>query len=288
MTRVMVIGSAGMLGQELVRVLEDLDVAGTDRASLDIRIRDDVVDAVKGFDVVINAAAYTKVDQAEVDKDAAYAVNSTGARNIGLATHQAGSRLIQISTDYVFDGESHEPYPELHPTNPLSVYGKSKRDGELAVVEENPRSTIVRTSWLYGSQGPNFPQTISNLGRKEGDISIVDDQIGQPTYARDVATMVRSLVMDGPPSGIFHATNSGRASWFQFARAIFERAGWDVDRVKATTSDQFVRPAPRPQWSVLGHENWESCGFDKPRTWQEALDDAWTNYLGQLFADTRL
>ena len=285
MTRVLVIGSRGMLGHDLIRELKDYEVAGMGRQQLDIRETSAVYEAVRGFDVVINAAAYTNVDQAESNSEVAFAVNAGGARNLAQATAAHGSHLIQISTDYVFDGNATRPYSETDPTNPVSVYGKSKRDGEVAVVEENPESTIVRTSWLYGEHGSHFPGTIASLGKKLDFIDVVADQTGQPTASSDVARMIGILMSAGLPSGVFHATNSGQTSWFDFAHSLFARAGWDANRIRPTTSNHFVRPAHRPSWSVLGHQRWETIGVNHPRHWSEALDEAWEIYLGKLFSD---
>ena len=285
MTRVLVIGAGGMLGHDLIEELNDYEVVGMARQHLDIREASAVHEAVRGFDVAINAAAYTNVDQAESDSEVAFAVNAGGAKNLAQATAKHGCRLIHLSTDYVFDGNASRPYSETDPTNPVSVYGKSKREGEIAVAEENPGSTIVRTSWLYGEYGSHFPRTIASLGKKLDVIEVVNDQTGQPTASRDVARMVGSLISAGLPSGVFHATNSGQTSWFHFAVSLFARAGWDANRIRPTTSENFVRPAHRPSWSVLGHQRWETIGVNQPRHWSEALDEAWGDYLGKLFSD---
>lgn len=286
MTRVLVLGSGGMLGRDLLAILENFDTVGINRQQLDIRNFESVAQATVGFDVVINSAAYTRVDDAESDSDSAFAVNSVGARNVAKATANSGAHLIHLSTDYVFNGLARAPYLENGATNPVSVYGRSKRDGEIAVSEENRRSTIVRTSWLYGEHGQSFPRTIARLGHENEVIDVVNDQFGQPTYTIDVARMIRSLISEGLPEGIFHATNSGKASWWDFARSLFARAGWDVLRIHPTSSDMMLRPAPRPPWSVLGHDNWTSIGIDFPRHWENALDEAWDSFLKPLYLDS--
>ena len=281
MTQIAVIGSGGMLGHDLMGVLQtdqlDVEVVGFTRADLDITDSAAVGDALQGFDTVINTAAYTKVDDAETHQAEAFAVNAEGARNIARACKTSGQRLIHVSTDYVFDGLATTPYSEDHPLNPVSVYGKSKAAGEEAVLEENPDNTvIVRTAWLYGGAGSNFVTTMLRLASQHESVSVVTDQIGQPTWSRDLAIMIDGLCQSPLRHGIFHGTNSGRASWFDFARVIFESAGLDAARVQPTTSESFVRPAPRPAWSVLGHENWAAHGLVTPRTWQDAFSEAWT------------
>jgi dTDP-4-dehydrorhamnose reductase len=281
MTRVAVIGSGGMLGHDLMSVLQGdgpgVDVTGFSRSDLDITDSSAVDNALTGFHTVINAAAYTKVDEAEGHESEAFSVNAEGARNIARACKINGQRLIHVSTDYVFDGLSHTPYPEDHPRNPVSVYGKSKAAGEEAVLEENPGSTIiVRTAWLYGAAGANFVTTMLRLASQHDTVSVVTDQMGQPTWSRDLAVMVRGLANSPLRTGVFHGTNSGQTSWYDFARAIFEFAGLDPERVVATTSETFIRPAPRPAWSVLGHENWARHDLPTPRSWHDAFAEAWS------------
>ena len=287
MTRILVVGAGGMLGRDLMSELGDLNVEGLARKDLDIRDSAQVAEAVSGFDVVINAAAYTKVDDAETNGELAFGVNAAGAENLALGTAAANAHLVQVSTDYVFDGRAQTPYSEDAPAHPLSVYGQSKRNGENSVMKLNPRFSIVRTAWLYGENGPNFPKTVARLGREREFLEVVDDQIGQPTSTIDVARLIRALILGGNPSGVFHATNSGATSWWKFAQVLFEKAGWDPTRVRPISSAEFVRPAPRPGWSVLGHDRWEACGLKGPRPWEEALEEAWTHYLKGVFKENR-
>ena len=287
MTRILVVGAGGMLGRDLMSELGDLNVEGLARKDLDIRDSTQVAEAVSGFDVVINAAAYTKVDDAETNVELAFGVNATGAENLALGTAATKAHLVQVSTDYVFDGRAQTPYSEDSPTHPLSVYGQSKRNGENAVMKLNPRFSIVRTAWLYGENGPNFPKTVARLGREKEFLEVVDDQIGQPTSTIDVARLIRALILSGNSGGVFHATNSGATSWWEFAQVLFEKAGWDPTRVRPISSAEFVRPAPRPGWSVLGHDRWEACGLKAPRPWEEALEEAWTHYLKDVFEEHR-
>ncbi|MDA9786810.1 dTDP-4-dehydrorhamnose reductase [Pontimonas sp.] len=287
MTKILVVGAGGMLGRDLMSELRGLDVVGLTKQDLDVRRSAHVAAAVRGFDVVINAAAYTKVDDAEVNGELAFAVNAKGAENLARATAAAKTHLVHISTDYVFDGFAQSPYAEDATTNPLSVYGQSKSDGETAVMEANTRFSIVRTSWLYGEHGPNFPKTMARLGLEREFLEVVDDQIGQPTSTIDVARMIRALIQSENPTGVFHATNSGATSWWKFAQVLFEKAGWDPGRIHPISSTEFVRPAPRPGWSVLGHERWKACGLEAPRPWEEALEEAWVRYLKGVFEEHR-
>lgn len=285
MTRIAVVGAGGMLGTDLMTVLAAHEPVGFTKGDLDITDSEAVQNALDGFDVVVNAAAYTKVDDAESNAELAFAVNATGPLNIARACEKFGQRLIHVSTDYVFDGLGSTPYPEDHPTNPASVYGASKAEGERNVRAALPDSSIiVRTAWLYGQGGPNFVTTMLNLAQTRETVSVVADQIGQPTWSRDLAHMIASVIDSPVRSGIFHGTNAGQASWFDFAQKIFDAAGLEQERVLPTTSESFVRPAPRPTWSVLGHEQWQRHGLPAPRHWQEAFQDAWDSVLGDRYA----
>ena len=275
MTRILLTGASGMLGSDLAQVLGHYDVVAATRAELDITDADAVAAAVSGVGVVINAAAYTAVDDAETHRDEAFAINEQGPRNLAIAAKKAGARLIHVSTDYVFDGEATEPYAENTLRKPASVYGQSKAAGEVAIQAEHPeKSIIVRTAWLYGQHGPNFPKTMLRLAETKDTISVVTDQIGQPTWSMDLAKWIGNLIDSPVESGVFHGTNSGHTSWFEFAREVYRLAGLDLERIQPTTSDQFVRPAPRPSWSVLGHDAWTSAGLPLPRPWQDALAEA--------------
>lgn len=275
MTRYLITGAHGMLGHDLVRALAGREVTALSRADLDVTDADACRARVTGHDIVINAAAYTQVDNAESDEDRAFAVNAVGARNLAAAAREAGARMIQVSTDYVFDGAQAEPYAEDHPRDPVSAYGRTKAAGEVFALAENPGATaIVRTAWLYGADGPNFAATMLRLAASNPTVSVVDDQIGQPTWTADLAAQIVALADAGVPAGIFHGTNAGRASWFDFARAVFAGAGLDPERVQPTDSASFVRPAPRPAFSVLGHDAWSAAGLAAPRDWRAALDAA--------------
>ena len=278
MSRYLITGAAGMLGRDLQTVFADRDVTALSRADLDITDYVAVVKAVAGHDFIINASAYTAVDDAETHEDAATAVNGTGAGNLARAAADIGAILVQYSTDYVFRGDATTPYPEDAPIDPVSAYGRSKALGEKLATEFSvDRSYIVRTAWLYGQHGPNFASTMLRLASERDTLTIVGDQVGQPTWTVDLARATLLLLDSAAPFGIYHGTNSGQASWFDFAQAIFTEAGLDHERVTPTTSAEFVRPAPRPSYSVLGHNSWIAAGLPAMRDWKEALAEAFSS-----------
>ncbi|WP_448809342.1 dTDP-4-dehydrorhamnose reductase [Agromyces bauzanensis] len=273
--RILITGASGMLGTDLRAAFADQAVVALGRADLDVTDLDAVRRVVAGSDVVVNAAAYTKVDDAETNEDAAYAVNALGAKRLAIAAREAGAKLVQVSTDYVFDGSATAPYAEDAPRHPISAYGRTKAAGEEFVQAEHPSGAyIVRTAWLYGEHGPNFAATMLRLTATHPTVSVVDDQLGQPTWTADLARQIRLLVESDAPAGVYHGTNAGRASWFDFAKAVFAEAGLDPDRVLPTDSSSFVRPAPRPSYSVLGHDRWAEVGIPRMRDWHEALHEA--------------
>ncbi len=277
MTRYLITGATGMLGRDLQTALAGREVTALSRSDLDVTDLDAVTAAVAGHDVIINAAAYTKVDDAETNEDAAYAVNAVGPRNLAVAASALQATLVQVSTDYVFDGSATTPYAENTPHSPISAYGRTKAAGENFVMAENgARSYIVRTAWLYGQHGPNFAKTMLKLAATRDTLSVVDDQVGQPTWTGDLAARIVLMLDSDAPAGTYHGTNSGLVSWCGFAQAIFERAGLDPDRIMATDGASYVRPAPRPAYSVLGHEGWSLAGMTPMRDWRQALDAAVT------------
>lgn len=275
MTTYLITGASGMLGRDLQAALAGRAVTALGRADLDVTDLAAVRAAAAGHDVVINAAAYTKVDDAEAHEAAAYAVNAVGARNLAAAAAAGSARMVQVSTDYVFNGGATRPYREDTPLDPISAYGRTKAAGERFVLEENPAGAfIVRTAWLYGAHGPNFAATMLRLAAGHDTVSVVDDQRGQPTWTADLARQIVALLDAEAPPGIYHGTNSGEATWYDFARAVFTAAGLDPARVTRTDSSHFVRPAPRPDYSVLGHAAWADAGLPPMRAWADALADA--------------
>ena len=270
--RYLVVGAGGMLGTDLQTALAGREVTALTRSRLDVTDASAVAAAVAGHGVVINASAYTKVDDAESHESDAFAVNAVGAGNLATAAAAAGAKLVQVSTDYVFDGGATTPYAESTPTAPVSAYGRSKAEGERLVLAAHPDgSYIVRTAWLYGENGGNFARTMLSLAASRPTVSVVDDQLGQPTWTLDLANQIVALLDNDAPAGVYHGTNSGSTSWFGFARAVFAESGLDPDRVLPTTSADFVRPAPRPAYSVLGHDAWTAAGIAPMRPWREAL-----------------
>ncbi len=279
MTRTwLILGGNGQLGRDLQEVLADQDVTALDLPLVDITDPQSVAAALAETnpDVVINAAAYTAVDAAETDEAVATLVNGTAPGIIAAACAQRpGTRMVQVSTDYVFSGDARSPYTEDSEPDPRSAYGRSKLIGERAVREALPDdSYVVRTAWLYGRHGANFVKTMLRLESEREQLSVVDDQIGQPTWSADLARQIRALVEADAPAGTYHGTNSGQVSWHGFTQEIFRLSGADPQRVGPTTTDQFPRPAPRPAYSVLGHEGWAQAGVAPMRPWDEALAEA--------------
>jgi dTDP-4-dehydrorhamnose reductase len=274
-TSYLIVGAGGMLGHDLQDALAGREVVALTRADLDITDSSAVARAVAGHGVILNAAAHTRVDDAESEEAQAFAVNATGAGILAAAAAAVGARLVQYSTDYVFRGDAGSPYAEDSPIDPVTAYGRTKAEGERLARTNNPdRTYVLRTAWLYGKNGPNFPSTMLKLAASRETVSVITDQIGQPTWTADLAVQTVLLLDSDAPAGIYHATNSGQASWFDFARAVFEIAGLDPARVRPTDSTQFIRPAPRPPYSVLSHERWFAIGLESMRPWRSALEAA--------------
>lgn len=281
--RILVVGHGGQLGSALMQVLRrggEHEVSGIDYPEIDIADAASVAAAVAAAspDVVVNCAAYTAVDAAEEDEDRALAINGLGPRLLAEQCRDRGAWLVHISTDYVFDGTATSPYGEDAAPSPASAYGRTKLAGDLAVQELLPDSHyLIRTAWLYGRQGSNFVKTMLRLERDRGSVSVVTDQVGQPTYAADLAEQIRLVIERRPAAGTYHGTNSGEVSWFGFTREIFRLAGADPERVLPTTSAEFTRPAPRPAYSVLGHDHWIEQGLPEMRPWRAALEQAFAD-----------
>jgi dTDP-4-dehydrorhamnose reductase len=272
--RWVITGASGMLGRDLPTELAGEDVVALSHGDLDVTDAAAVRAAVEGADVVVNSAAFTRVDDAETEVDDAYAVNATGAGNLAAASALAGARFIQLSTDYVFDGTAATPYAEDAAPSPLSVYGSSKAEGERLALAAHPTGTLVlRTAWLYGANGANFVSAILGAAKINETVSVLTDQRGQPTWTVDLAKRIVDVIRADAAPGIYHATNSGAASRYEFAREIFRLAGLDPERVVPSTA-VAPRPAPRPAYSVLGHEAWSRTTLRPLRAWQEALAEA--------------
>lgn len=272
--KVLITGSNGMLGHDLQKVLKDKhELILTTSKTLDITDKENTIDFIvkNKPDVVINSAAYTDVDGCETNQDLAYAVNGEGVRNLALGCKEVDCPLVHVSTDYVFDGTAREPIAEDGEIGPISIYGKSKLKGEEAIQEILDKFFIIRTAWLYGINGKNFPKTMLELAENHSEITVVYDEVGTPTYTPDLAYGI-SKIIETDHYGIYHLTNSGQCSWCEFAKYIFEIADRDV-KVVPVTASEFSRPAPRPSYSVLKNEKWVENGFEPLRSYKEAIKE---------------
>jgi dTDP-4-dehydrorhamnose reductase len=266
---ILIVGANGMLGQDLMQLLSG-DIRGVDIADIDISSLESVKRVLLTLkpSIVINAAAYTDVDGCETNRELAMLVNGEGVGNLARTAAKIGARLVQISTDYVFDGGKGSPYLEDDPVNPLSVYGETKLAGEVNA-RLAPDVLLVRTQWLYGVHGKNFVETMLRLAGERTELSVVDDQIGSPTWTVDLGLAIKALLEKGC-SGTYHVANAGYCSWNEFARTIFCEAGIEIT-VKKTTTLELNRPATRPLYSTLDCGKLiRDTGF-QPEPWQDAL-----------------
>jgi dTDP-4-dehydrorhamnose reductase len=279
MSRWLVTGAAGMLGQDLVAALaqQSEEVTGLTRRDLDVTDASAVLAATRAHqpDFVVNCAAWAAVDDAEAHEHQALRVNGDGAGYVAAACVDVGARLVHISTDYVFRGDGTQPYAEDDTPEPRTAYGRTKLAGEEAVRRElGETAYVVRTAWLYGAYGPNFVRTMIRLERERAAIDVVNDQHGQPTWTAVVAGQIIELVRAGAPAGVYHATSSGETTWFGLAREVFRLLGADESRVRPVTTEQYPRPAPRPAYSVLGHDAWAAAGIKPADDWRTVLRQA--------------
>lgn len=281
MKKILVTGASGQLGSE-IRFLSggysQYAFTYTDSAELDITDRAAVQKAAQenGYYAIINCAAYTAVDKAETDKEKAYLINATGAANLAAAAAATGAKFVHVSTDFIFDGTHSQPILEDDQPNPLSVYGASKLEGEVQVLKANPDTLLIRTSWVYSSYGANFVKTILRLCRERDSLNVIFDQIGTPTYARDLAAFILSALdtaTEQKISGVFHFSNEGVASWYDFAIAIRDMAGFKTKIAPIETS-QYPTPAVRPKYSVLNKGKIKKAfGVEIPY-WRASLQSA--------------
>lgn len=276
MSRWLVTGAGGMLGRDLISLLErrGAEVAGLRRADLDITDAAAVDSALRHWQpaVVVNCAAWTAVDGAESHEAEALRVNGHAVTGLAAACAAHGTALVQPSTDYVFDGRATQPYPEDGPTAPQTAYGRTKLAGERAVLDQ-PGLTgyVVRTAWLYGAFGKSFVGTMIGRARAHADVQVVDDQRGQPTWTVDVAAQIAALIGTAAEPGIYHATSSADTNWFELAQEVYRRLGADPGRVQPIRSADFGAAAPRPGYSVLGHAAWARAGLPPIGDWRDAL-----------------
>jgi dTDP-4-dehydrorhamnose reductase len=275
----LITGGSGKLGLAMQKELSFRGIVfvSTNSSELDITkplIVNQLIDYIKPS-VIVNTAAWTDVDGAEINQSAAYSVNGLGPQNLAIAASKIGARLVQVSTDYVFSGENSTPWSENAAHNPQSVYGSTKSKGEKFVQTALPAdSYVIRTAWLYSSEGKNFGKTMTSFAiNGTALVKVVNDQLGQPTFAGDLAKQIVDLVLSNAPVGIYHGTNSGQATWFEFAQKIFELAGADVSRVMPVSSSEYPRLAKRPSYSVLGHEAWADTSVPVMRDWGIALTE---------------
>lgn len=273
-----VTGGNGQLGQALSRQLEFAGIRFIALTSndLDITNKVQVENLIADLEpkVVINSAAWTDVDAAERDHAKAFSVNQYGVANLVGASRKSDSIFVQISTDYVFSGLSSTPISEESQLNPINIYGHSKAAGEREVLSLYPeKSYIVRTSWLYSAYGKNFVKTFCNIATNlDGSVSVVTDQIGQPTNADDLAKQLIALVFSKASFGVYHGSNSGETTWFNLAQEIFQSVGANTSRLIPVTSEEYPRVAKRPQYSVLGHDKWLKEGLTPMEHWKISLE----------------
>ena len=287
----LITGGSGQLGIALSQELGErgLNFHARNSKDLDITqgsiVRDFIVELSPTL--IINCAAWTDVDGAESNELLAARVNTDGAENLALAAKKCGAKLIHVSTDYVFSGESQTPWQVTDEINPQSAYGRTKADGEMRVLAVYPEnSSVVRTAWLYSPWGKNFAKTMTRLAiNSDGEVRVVNDQVGQPTSAADFAKQLVTFGQSNSPAGIYHGTNAGQATWFEFAQEIFKSAGAEVDRVKAVSSAEFLRPAKRPSNSVLSHESWGHTSIQPMRDWKIALAEAMPAIISTVKAE---
>ena len=273
MNKVLVTGAKGQLGSDLVLILNKsgYQVFGLGKSDLDITKEEEVTKIISQIqpDIIIHCAAYTNVDKAEGESDFAFHINAVGTRNIAIAAEKIQSKLVYISTDYVFNGSSLIPYHEFSPVSPINIYGSSKLAGENMVRDFHSKYFIVRTSWVFGVNGNNFVKTMMKLSREKEQLKVVNDQIGCPTYTIDLSKCILQL-MESNKFGIYHVSNSGNCSWFEFAKEIFYQTKTSIKLVPCST-EEFPRKAKRPKYSILDHMCLQINQFSPMPTWKDAL-----------------
>jgi len=282
----LVLGAKGQLGQELIHLLKtkNIEAIGTDRNEIDFAKPNEIAEKLAKLNPshIVNCGAYTQVDKAEEESELANLINAQAVGVVAKFTSERKIPFVHISTDYVFDGFATSPYLEDDKVSPQSVYGSSKASGEKEAVGNNPESYILRTAWVYGEYGNNFPKAIAKKLRNNESLNVVNDQIGSPTWTFDLASSIIEILEKKPNPGIYHVTNSESCSWFEFAQAIAKTLNVDEKLVKQTDSNSFVRPAVRPKFSVLSNTKWENAGLTPLRSWKEAWDKAAITVLSNI------
>jgi len=275
MERILLLGGSGILGSEVLAQLqsENFDYVAPTSVDLDMRKKDNFTKFVSEFKPawIVNCAAWTNVDGAESSFEEARQLNAIAVETLGGAADLFESKVIHLSTDYVFDGDSSEPYLETSQVHPLNKYGESKLQGERALLAVLPSAYVVRTSWLYGISGKNFVKTIVGKALRSEEARVVDDQIGNPTSARDLAIGVFSILKNQPEPGIYNYSNRGSCSWFELAQKIYETVGADTGLVHPISSGSLNFIAKRPKFSLLSKEKWISAGLSEVPNWKESL-----------------
>jgi len=293
MSRILLLGGSGILGSEVLNQLQvsNIDYVSPRSSDLDIRDRGSLESFIADFkpNWIINCAAWTNVDGAEDSFDSALELNSLAVKNIAEVAKKYECPVVHISTDYVFDGESSDSYSETAPVNPVNRYGQSKLQGETALLEAIPeRAYIIRTSWLYGTTGKNFVKSILKNALAEGRIQVIQDQVGSPTNSEDLARGIIALLQQPPPAGIYHFSNLGEISWYEFAVRIYELAGRDVRLVEPIASTIYSSKVKRPSHSVLSTDKWSKTEITKIVEWDDSLAKIFPRILDSVQKETKL
>jgi dTDP-4-dehydrorhamnose reductase len=282
----LVLGANGQLGQELINLLKIRNIAaiGTDQREIDFAKPNEIAEKLGKLNPshIVNCGAYTQVDKAEEEPELANLINAQAVGVIAKFAAEGKIPFVHISTDYVFDGTAASPYSENEKVNPKSVYGSSKALGEKETIENNLSAYILRTAWVYGEYGNNFPKVIAKKLKNNEELNVVNDQIGSPTWTFDLASAIVEVLEKKPEPGIYHVTNSESCSWFEFAQEIAKSINVDVNLVKPTDSKSFVRPAVRPKYSVLSNSKWKNAGLTPLSSWKAAWDKAAPTVLSNL------
>lgn len=284
--KILVLGKNGQVGSDLTHLLEDrkIEHVGLDRNNLDLAKIDLIKNSLNSyeFDVLVNCAAYTKVDLAETEVELATKINALAVGEMAKVCKEKSAKFVHISTDYVFAGDKSTPYLETDKTDPQSVYGMSKLQGEELALNLNDKTWVLRTAWVYGESGSNFPKTIAGLLKQGKELDVVDDQIGAPTWSSSIAEAILNLIETSPDYGIFNCTNQGETSWFEFAQEIAKTLNLEVNKIKPAKSSNMNRPATRPNYSVLSNSKWVAAGLNPLPNWSEAWQKAQSLVLKNL------